>query len=162
VGLLTCRSSTCHSVVHDFFLCLLRSVIAFVGFRQLARRHIYERNLLPERVPKFVQHASSAESLRLPTMQSLPLVFPLSDISDISSVPRKTLQLRVHAFGSAMSDTRGAERGPSMPALAATETVLKHCFKLVPIIPIKTTHFLGWLCAVRYWARDSCWAALLP
>ncbi len=32
---------------------------------------------------------------------------------------------------------------------------------LCPIIPIKATHFVGLLCVVRYWGRDSCWTALL-
>ncbi len=35
------------------------------------------------------------------------------------------------------------------------------CPTLCPIIPIKATHFLGWLCVVRYWVRDSWCSALL-
>ena len=35
------------------------------------------------------------------------------------------------------------------------------CPTLCPIIPIKSTHFLGCLYEVRYWGRDSCWSELL-
>ena len=35
------------------------------------------------------------------------------------------------------------------------------CPTLCPIIPIKATHFLGWLDSVWYWERDSYWSSLI-